>query len=54
VVLSAAVLSLSCFFLGITASYMLDTPGGASVVLVNLAALLIASAVSALRSRRKK
>ena len=54
VVISSAAIALVCFFLGITASYMLDTPGGASVVMVNLAALLIATAVGMLRGKRTK
>jgi len=54
VVISSAVIAAVCFFCGITASYMLDTPGGASVVLVNLAVLIIATLLSALRGRLKK
>lgn len=54
VVISSAVTSVVCFFAGITLSYLLDLPGGASVVLVNLAALLAASAINAARARRKK
>jgi len=53
VVISSAAIALVCFFLGITASYMLDTPGGASVVMVNLAALLLASGIGVLRGRKK-
>ncbi|MBQ4043710.1 MAG: metal ABC transporter permease [Clostridia bacterium] len=53
VVISSASIALVCFFLGITASYMLDTPGGASVVMVNLAALLLASGIGVLRGRKK-
>ena len=53
VVISSASIALICFFLGITASYMLDTPGGASVVMVNLAALLLASGIGVLRGRKK-
>ncbi|MGM9652211.1 MAG: metal ABC transporter permease [Eubacteriales bacterium] len=55
VVISSAIVSVVCFFVGITASYMLDTPGGASVVLVNLGAMLLFSLIGSLRSalRRK-
>lgn len=36
VVVTAAFLSVICFFWGITASYVFDTPAGASIVIVNL------------------
>lgn len=51
VTLCSVVLSLVCFLIGITASYGLNTPTGATVVVVNIAALLIFKAVSALRLR---
>ena len=41
VVLCSGVLSAVCFVLGMTASYQLSTPAGASVVVVNLAAFLL-------------
>jgi len=53
VVLSSAVIAVLCFWCGITASYMLDTPGGASVVLVNLAVLLISGGLAVIRAHRR-
>lgn len=41
VVLCAAVYSLTCFFLGIAASFAFATPAGASIVMVNAAAFAI-------------
>ena len=41
VVISSGILSAVCFFLGMTASYQLSTPAGASVVVVNLGAFLL-------------
>ncbi len=51
VVISSAAVSTVCFLCGITLSYLFDTPGGATVVLTNLAALLLASLVSFLRKK---
>jgi zinc transport system permease protein len=45
VVVCAAILSVCCFFIGILISYAVDTPAGASVVLVNLAAFLVFAAI---------
>lgn len=45
VVLSSAVLSVVCFCIGMTVSYCLSTPAGASVVLVNLVVFLLFCAV---------
>ncbi len=47
--LCAVGVSLVCFFLGVTASYVFATPTGASVVLVNLAAFLIFWAIGFVR-----
>lgn len=41
VVICAAVYSLICFFLGITASFVFATPAGASIVMMNAAAFAI-------------
>jgi zinc transport system permease protein len=49
VVVCAAILSVICFFIGVTISFAVDTPAGASVVLVNLAAFLIFSAAGQVR-----
>ena len=41
VVISSAILSLVCFILGIAASFICETPAGASVVIVNVIAFLL-------------
>jgi len=41
VVISSAILSVICFFIGIVISYTWDTPAGASIVVVNLALFLL-------------
>jgi len=53
VVVCSAVLSVVCFFIGIVMSFLVDAPAGASVVVVNLAAFLIAWAVSAGKNLRR-
>lgn len=45
VMLFAAVLSVVCFVLGVTASYFLETPTGASIVAADLSAFVICAAV---------
>ena len=51
VVICAALLSVVCFFLGMTASYFLETPSGASVVAVNILAFALMSLIGALKRR---
>ena len=51
VVWCAGVLSAVCFCTGLTASYLISTPVGATVVLVNLTAFLLACLVQRLRRR---
>ena len=51
VVVCAAVTSVLCFCAGLTVSFALSTPVGASVVAANLALFLISCLVSALRRR---
>ncbi len=51
VTLCAAIISVLCFLIGLCASYLLDTPTGASVVVVNILAFLLLWAVGKLRSR---
>ena len=51
VVVCAAVTSVLCFCAGLTASFALSTPVGASVVAANLALFLSSCGVSALRRR---
>lgn len=49
----SAILSLVCFFIGISVSYAFATAAGASVVAVNLFAFLLFSLVGMLKKRRK-
>ena len=51
VVLCAGVLAVVCFCLGLSGSYLLSTPVGASVVVVNLVVFLLFTLVSRLRAR---
>ena len=51
VVLCSAVVSVVCFVLGMTASYALELPSGASVVIVNIIAFLLFSFASLLKRR---
>ena len=54
VTVGAAVLSVICFWVGVLASFLLSTPTGASVVLVDLAAFLLLSLYGFLRRRSHK
>lgn len=49
VTLFAAILSVICFFVGIVVSFALSLPAGASIVVVNLAAFLIACLIGAVK-----
>ncbi len=53
VTVGAAVLSVVCFWVGVLASFLLSTPTGASVVLVDLAAFLLLSLYGFLRRSHK-
>ena len=53
VVISSAAVAVVCFFVGITVSYLLDLPGGASVVLTHLAAMLLFSLIGLILRRKK-
>lgn len=53
VVISSAAVAVVCFFVGITVSYLLDLPGGASVVLTHLTAMLLFSLVGLIVRRKK-
>ncbi len=53
VILVSAVLSVVCFAIGMTVSYLAATPAGASVVAVNMLAFGIFSAIAFVRERRK-
>jgi zinc transport system permease protein len=49
VVICSAILSVCCFFIGITASFALSIPAGASVVAVNILAVLICTAIGLMK-----
>ncbi|MDO4816529.1 MAG: metal ABC transporter permease [Bacillota bacterium] len=51
VILCSAVLSVVCFVTGMVASYVLELPSGASVVVVNIIAFLLFSIASLLNRR---
>ncbi len=51
VMISSAVVSVVCFFVGLVISYQYSTPAGASVVLVNLCVLIIFSAIGFVRDK---
>ena len=50
VVISAAAVSVVCFAAGITVSYLCAAPAGASVVMANIAVLVIFAVIGALRN----
>ena len=49
--ISSAVISVVCLIAGITVSYVWATPAGASVVMANIAALLVYSLIGVLKNR---
>lgn len=51
VTICAAILSVVCFMAGLCASYLLDTPTGASVVVANIAAFLVFWLVGRIREK---
>ncbi len=51
VVICSAVLSVVCFFIGIVFSFQLNTPAGASVVVINLMAFLLFSVLSYIKKK---
>lgn len=51
VILCSGVLSVLCFFIGMCASYSLDTPTGASVVIVNACVFVIFWIIEAVRTK---
>ena len=53
VIVCAAILSVVCFAIGMTVSYLAATPAGASVVMVNMLAFGIFSGAAFLRERRR-
>lgn len=54
VIVSSSIVSVACFLTGLTLSYFFDTPGGATIVLVNVAVMLLFSAIALLRARRAR
>ena len=52
VTICAAIISIVCFLLGLTSSYLYNTPSGASVVVANILAFLLFSGIEKLRQRR--
>ncbi len=51
VTICSAVLSVVCFIIGMTASYALETPSGASVVAVNIVAFALFAAIGAIKEK---
>ena len=49
VILCSAVVSVLCFFIGMTVSYVFELPSGASIVIVNMIAFLLFSLISLLK-----
>ena len=49
VIISSGILSIICFFVGITMSYYLDLPTGPSVVVINCGTLLLFTVISKLK-----
>ncbi|MCD8025750.1 MAG: metal ABC transporter permease [Clostridiales bacterium] len=54
VIICSGVLSICCFFVGMCASYSLDTPTGASVVLVNAGVFVIFWIIESVKTRIAK
>lgn len=54
VIINSAVISVICLAVGISLSYVRATPAGASVVMANLAALILYSVIGILRNSRKR
>ena len=54
VILNSAIVSVVCLILGVTISYVYATPAGASVVIVNMAALALYSGIGAVKNGRKR
>ncbi len=54
VIICSGVLSVCCFFVGMCLSYSLDTPTGASVVIINAVVFVILWIAEAIKSKIKK
>ena len=51
VIIAAAITAVIDFLLGLVISFLLSTPTGASIVLVNLCVLLIVTAIQKIRGK---
>lgn len=51
VIITAAALSMGCFLIGVTVSFLYEMPTGASVVVINIAAFLVFSLVNFTKGR---
>jgi zinc transport system permease protein len=54
VIICSGILSLCCFFIGMCTSYSLDTPTGASVVIINAIVFVIFWLISVIKSKLKR
>jgi len=54
VILSSALLSVACFFVGLCVSYLWSTPTGSSVVMANIVAFLIFYVLGKIQGRIKQ
>ena len=52
VIISSAVVSLVCFFVGVVAAHVLTVPAGSAVVIANGVAFLLFSLVGLLKNRK--
>lgn len=51
VTVCSAIVSVACYFVGVTISYLYATPTGASVVIINIAAFLLFWAINLIKSK---
>lgn len=51
VIISSAIVSIICFFIGIVISFVFSIPAGASVVVINISLLLLFAAISIIKKR---
>lgn len=54
VIVTSAFISMFCFFWGITASYVFDTPAGASIVVVNLLTFILCCVIGLVPKNEKE
>lgn len=53
VIINSAVVAVVCVFIGVVISYVWATPAGASIVIVNLAALILYTLVGVIKNKMK-